>query len=459
MKSLRFGKAILSGTDIVVNEACKGIVEKLNFTCASTQAIKTGYIKSGLVVHYDGVDNNGYSSHSTSPTSIKDLSGNTLDGTITNCTVDSNSMVFNGTGKIVNTTVKSLTEITFEIFLINTNDDSQDVATFDNGAGSGIAIFGAQNAKKHFFIRGIETTIANGIPENAKTSYVCTLKSDGTAKVYLNNVLKQTLTVASGIVGFISLGILRNAVRPSPFVGNIYEVRVYDRVLSDSELTNNYNIDVARFINNDLTTYSVYNSPGVEYPSIIYSSGDEGDITIDNNENLTNITLPSGYVGGSLPNGVADTDLLKKVGKVVLNGSESWSYGGIGTNTINCTALTITGGKGNSDNAMIRCDKLTPLAGDSDVEHIRISSTSFPTTCRMFLNKTRVGYVDGDSAATIVNKAKTWLSTNNVTVYYELSTPTSVSITTTGIPTYEGINTITTTNNIKPSLAIEAWKR
>ncbi len=28
----------LSGTDIVVNEACKGVVEKLNFTCASTQA-------------------------------------------------------------------------------------------------------------------------------------------------------------------------------------------------------------------------------------------------------------------------------------------------------------------------------------------------------------------------------------------------------------------------------------
>ena len=50
-------------------------------------------------------------------------------------------------------------------------------------------------------------------------------------------------------------------------------------------------------------------------------------------------------------------------------------------------------------------------------------------------------------------------SVTNATIIYELATPVDITITKPPVSTYEGINYITTTNDIKPSLTIEAWKK
>ena len=97
-------------------------------------------------------------------------------------------------------------------------------------------------------------------------------------------------------------------------------------------------------------------NPTPDAPKPIYSSGDGGKIVISNNGNTTDITTPVGYIGGSLPNGVADTDTQKKIGKVVLNGSEAWTIAG--TQPTGTYSMYITNDiKATVGNTKLMCDR------------------------------------------------------------------------------------------------------
>lgn len=143
--------------------------------------------------------------------------------------------------------------------------------------------------------------------------------------------------------------------------------------------------------------------------------------------------------------------LEKKIGKVVLNGSESWTLPQTNTNTLrfNCEQGLIDGldtgtmkiisnkfvnGKATSDN--------------NDYEHIRSAVKGFPNMIAICINKSRLSSQNIDGF-------KTWLSNNNVTVYY-IATPITEEITESNYPTlyeqlnniklFEGVNHLTFTN-------------
>lgn len=168
--------------------------------------------------------------------------------------------------------------------------------------------------------------------------------------------------------------------------------------------------------------------------------------------NTPSITLPPGYIGGSLPNLVADTDLLKKVGKVVLNGSESWGISAVLTNVITFRYNGIMSVRKhiNNDTINYMCTNFQsqiPNNWNTDIEGQNFMSNS-QLVIRILKSRLTTQDVAG---------FKTWLASNNVTVYYELATPVDVSITIPSILTYEGANTITTTNNVKPTLTARFW--
>lgn len=125
----------------------------------------------------------------------------------------------------------------------------------------------------------------------------------------------------------------------------------------------------------------------------------------------------------SLPNGVCDEirnnngqwELVRKVGKVILNGSESWSqYDSQELENSRYYFLNFNGVKSNN----ILCNILptnSPDAGgmwDRDIEGIayKIGNGCF----RLRLSKTK---------ANSLKDFKIWLSQNLATVYYELETP------------------------------------
>lgn len=157
---------------------------------------------------------------------------------------------------------------------------------------------------------------------------------------------------------------------------------------------------------------------------------------------VTPITLPTGYVGGSLPNGVFDTDEEMKLGKLVLNGSESFQDTSIRTDTIR-TLLPLNGVDYSS--MCTHLIRLTTVYNSDLVGHYLEANYlifSFPKS------------IVGNTLASL----KTWLSTNNVTVYYQLATPTPITLTKPQIELSEGINYITTTNDVKADLTVEYRK-
>lgn len=154
------------------------------------------------------------------------------------------------------------------------------------------------------------------------------------------------------------------------------------------------------------TAYTPFipNSPSPDYPSPIYNTGDGGILNVtSSNGTVTDtypITLPDGFVGGSLPNGVKDTDTMQYI------------------------------------------KKLTGISGTSVTISDMKSNGSFWST---------VGGTISDKTITFS------ASVTNATVEYELDVPVdiSASITLPLIDTYDKYTKIECLNAVKPVMTVK----
>ena len=151
-------------------------------------------------------------------------------------------------------------------------------------------------------------------------------------------------------------------------------------------------------------------------------------ILVESKPQTANFTLQRQFGEGNwlreLPNGVKDTiengKVIRRIGKLALNGSENWMIDQIPSNT-----KTIRFGLFDFisaiNNGVCISDKFVNISNDSDVEHIKIGSPNSPFF--VFINTNELSSQD-------VNGFKAWLSQNPVTVYYELATPTEEALST-----------------------------
>ena len=145
--------------------------------------------------------------------------------------------------------------------------------------------------------------------------------------------------------------------------------------------------------------------------------------------NTYNIDLPSGMelckIGNYQDYFYKDSGkwyLHKEIGKVVLDGSESWANDGgtVGTNyrhNITVANLQIS----------------TPLGttGNSISNYFKTSTVGFNNQKwgNFYLSSTCLVMTDQDAVYSSVADFKTWLSTHNTNIYYVLATPTNTEIT------------------------------
>lgn len=375
----------LSGTDIVVNESMRGVVEKLNWACASTQAA--------------------------------------------NPTPDAPKPIYSSGdgGKIVMWSHKK------NMLNLGTNNSINAGLLNANITGSLITITGSTNGAGQYI--KLTGTQAGAIAPLPTAWYNDTFLKSGTYTMSFAN--KTIINYTNGSLSFRayykdgtnSALLVENNTLTITTTKDIAFLALVSGVVSTYNLSFNLQIEQ----NSSATTYEPYTG------------------------STTDITTPVGYIGGSLPNGVADSDTQKKIGKVVLNGSESWSlFESTNTNTISFLyAITDASSSYVSGQTNMLCDKF------------KANNQTYCLTHKeeewCFRNEGYKNYffsiLKSRLTANTVAAFKTWLSTNNATVYYELATPETITITKPPVSTYEGINTITTTNNVKPSLTIEAWKR
>lgn len=150
-------------------------------------------------------------------------------------------------------------------------------------------------------------------------------------------------------------------------------------------------------------------------------------------------------------NGVAD--IQKRIGKVVLDGSESWvmpnsstlpnmfqisinidfsKYGLVGNNG---KALSNYFVHGNTET--VRTTNGFVLFIQNNVNYIRIVNTNITT----------------------VTDFKSWLQANPVTIYYELREPETITLPNTNIPLYEGINHVTLVEDLETTTSIKYLRK
>lgn len=178
-------------------------------------------------------------------------------------------------------------------------------------------------------------------------------------------------------------------------------------------------------------------------------------------ENTLNIDLQGNELC-SLPNNVKDelviengrAKIIKRIGKVVLNGSES--------NWYNYSPI-------NNDTTML-FQLLTPLPNAKEIyatSRLSLISDRFDTYNCYDPSNTKEGICHhADKLVQIrIEKSrlstqnvvgfKTWLSNNNVEVYYQLATPTEIDLgEVTTLSTFKGVNNVSLDTNIQTNMSL-----
>ena len=211
------------------------------------------YVQDGLVLLLDGIRNTR-SGHSTNTSIWEDLSGNNYDYTLNNIQINDNNIYFKGTNNSYALRKENLSEI----FGNTLYDDRTIEIVVKDTSDSHIWICGNSSSRKAIGIYGERLTVSIP-PDYVSTfslknsvlkvnNYSILHKKEGEICAYQNNeqlVNTNNLNcwTHSGEVSYIG----NRSTNGTPLNGEIYSIRVYNRILTEKEINYNYQIDKKRF--------------------------------------------------------------------------------------------------------------------------------------------------------------------------------------------------------------------
>ena len=211
------------------------------------------YVQDGLVFLLDGIRNTR-SGHSTSTNVWEDLSGNNYDYTLNDIKINDNNIYFKGTANSYALRKENLSEI----FGNTLYDDRTIEIVVKDTSDSHIWICGNSSSRKAIgiYVGALNVSIS---PDNVSTftlkssalkvnNYSILHKKEGEICVYQNDEqLVKTNNLNcwnhSGEVSYIG----NSSTNGAPLNGEIYSIRVYNRILTEREIKNNYEVDKIRY--------------------------------------------------------------------------------------------------------------------------------------------------------------------------------------------------------------------
>ena len=221
-------------------------------------------VKDGLVLYLDASSRTSYSSL-FSPTTWKDISGLSNNGTLINGpTFDSangGSIVFDGSNDNIDCgpasfLTSSLTGLTVNAWVYSTNSRIAIIA--ENGTNSTTNTFYLAQETVNYFTFQVCGTTTNDLvytnfiyQTNTWYNLVGVWSPNNRVEIYSNGVLSSGLRANSAQTSLINGN--RNlflGIRPAssvPFQGRIAYFSIYNRALSATEITQNYNATRTRF--------------------------------------------------------------------------------------------------------------------------------------------------------------------------------------------------------------------
>ena len=218
------------------------------------------YVKSGLILHLDGLDNTK-SGHNNSTNVWEDLSGNNNNGTIKGASWLNDGLYFDGVDDYVPIAELNYPEFTVEATfkvskLVGNSDEPKVICNHEEG-GFDIAI-NDDCISSNLYINGAYRLIKYNRKITTNQKYNVTMTTNGSeSKLYVNGVLVSNVSVENGAIKHpsnntvVMLGTNPSGSLPGSnlyfFNGAIYSVRMYNRVLTEQEVKNNHEVDRLRF--------------------------------------------------------------------------------------------------------------------------------------------------------------------------------------------------------------------
>jgi len=214
-----------------------------------------------LVLHYNPAMSESYSG---SGSSLIDLSGNGLTGTMSNLTFANPAFTFNGTNSQVNISDNAALEPgtgswTIEVWFNNSGSSGTVLGKYNfggNGANISYALrLVGSNAIRADYSNGTSEQVTDNYTFNANTwvqmVYVWD-KTNNNIYTYSNGVLKQTkaIAISGGILNATTnlyLGSYNGGEYSQYFSGQMGIVRLYKKALNATEVLNNYNSNKALY--------------------------------------------------------------------------------------------------------------------------------------------------------------------------------------------------------------------
>ena len=225
-------------------------------TTTTTTTTTPSPVLTNLVLYYDPSNSSSYSG---SGTTINDLSGNSLSGTLSNVTFTSPYFSFNGSSSQIGIADNSLLEPgtgdwTMEAWANYTNFNSSAVimGKFNAGGASDDVSYSIRSNTSG----GLFAQYGNGITHANSASYtlsasqwyhiviVWTNVSENTIKLYINGVYQNQAThsfasLLNTTTG-LYLGSYNNGEYSQYFNGKMGIVRIYNKSLTASEVNQNF---------------------------------------------------------------------------------------------------------------------------------------------------------------------------------------------------------------------------
>jgi|694.fasta_scaffold129167_2 hypothetical protein len=206
-------------------------------------------ISNGLQLHYDASNPTSYPGTGST---WYDLSGNNRNGTLVNnsgfnSSVAGGVLTFNGTNQYINTTYIPSPTCTISIWFynnLNYSDWNRGIfSTFAlgnyNGFYMGTSSVGSFNPSLNIWYNGNSALYSISSVMTINRWYNITVTSgSGTISIYLNGVLKNTISGSTNHADVLNIG--RTRFDNNYWSGYIGNTMVYDRVLSAAEVTQNF---------------------------------------------------------------------------------------------------------------------------------------------------------------------------------------------------------------------------
>lgn len=208
-----------------------------------------GYIKDNLVLWYDAKNNTGKGYSSTANT-WKDLSENNNDGTlVNNPTWTSSSLSFDGVNDQVTKAYSSSlapNNFTIKLLLSKTSivNDEQSIV-FTKWKGYKIELNDDNTIS--FSVTNSDSIDANTIMDLNKMYDIAVSFNGTTQKIYVNGDLKDQRDISGSFAHDLLDLTIGSGSSSNYFNGKIYNIMFYNKMLSDTEINQNYIMDKLRY--------------------------------------------------------------------------------------------------------------------------------------------------------------------------------------------------------------------